>query len=928
MKPAQSLWSLVFQVSQMTDLSALLSDPLPDPLTQRELDILSLMAENLSNREIGAALHLAETTVKWHNTQIFEKLAVKTRREAVTRCDALGLLTTRDETREDAKHNLPWQTTLFVGRHQEMSDLVRLLIDPDVRLITILGTGGMGKTRLALEIAHAQLDHFADGVYLVALAPLRSTEQIISAIAEVIRFRFYGGSDEKAQLLSFLGNKRMLLVLDSFEYLLDGAGFVTELLQAAPGITVLATSREKLALRCETVYAIGGMAYPGVDALEGARQCSAVELFIRSAERAWSDFELCDDDLRHVACICRLVEGMPLGILLAAAWVDALSLEEIVDEISQGLDLLQVELRDMPAHQRSVRATFDRSWQRLSAVEQDAFMRLAVFRGGGSRAAVQAVTGASLSLLQALMNKSLLWRAPDGRYSTHELLRQYADEQLEIAGEITTACDAHSRFYLRFLADREMDLKGRRQLAALDEVERDFENVRTAWQQALAQKDYDAIGLAAESLLWFSMIRGRYQEGKTLLQRAADEFAPGPGDEPHPVWGKVMARRAWMSAWSISGAPTDDLDKIRACSEQCLQVAERSGSPAERAFCLGLLGLLAYDAGDFTAALPLFAESLDFYCDVDDAFHQARMLSMLAFTLGKMGPSHLEEAIQYTRRSLEIKRAIGDRYGCAEAHEQLGHQLRYLSWENASTVDSDEPERHFHEAIAIASELGNTWTIISSKIGLTGRAWDSGDVQTAKIHTEEAYELARQHHIPMGLGWSLMNLSGLASFEGDIAACHRYLQEARTYFLQDAEGVAWAERDLAYTTCVLRDFGAARKHFHAAVTYWATKTHHPRFLANSLVVAASILAHGGQPERAAMLLGLREAQWTVLLGRPPRQKYPDPLLDRLCNELNVQLGADRYVTAFESGRTLDFDATIKNLLAEFGEQAIQHVTGT
>ncbi len=489
----------------MTDRSTLRNDLLPEPLNERELDMLALMAEGYTNREIGAALHLAETTVKWHNTQIFEKLAVTTRREAVVRCAELGLLTARDEIPEDAKHNLPWQTTLFVGRHQEMSDLARLLSDPNVRLITILGAGGMGKTRLALEIAHVHLDQFADGVYLVALAPLRSSEQIISAIAEVIRFRFYGGSDEKAQLLSFLTNKRMLLVLDSFEHLLDGAGLVSDLLQSAPGITVLATSREKLALRCETVYAIGGMTYPGVDVLEGARRCSAVELFIRSAERARPDFELRDDDLRYVARICRLVEGMPLGILLAAAWVDALSLEEIADEISQGLDLLQVELRDMPAYQHSVRATFDRSWQRLSAAEQDAFMRLAVFRGGGSRAAIQAVTGAGLSLLQALVNKSLLWRASDGRYSTHELLRQYAREQLEASGEITNAHDAHSHYYLGFLAAREMDLKGRRQLAALDEIERDFENVRAAWQRAAARKDHDAIGLAAEGLLWFSV---------------------------------------------------------------------------------------------------------------------------------------------------------------------------------------------------------------------------------------------------------------------------------------------------------------------------------------------------------------------------------------------------------------------------------------
>jgi hypothetical protein len=171
----------------------------------------------------------------------------------------------------------------------------------------------------------------------------------------------------------------------------------------------------------------------------------------------------------------------------------------------------------------------------------------------------------------------------------------------------------------------------------------------------------------------------------------------------------------------------------------------------------------------------------------------------------------------------------------------------------------------------------------------------------------------------MGLGWTSMNLSGLASYDGDTAACHRYLLEARSYFLQDAEGVAWAEKDLAYTTCVLGDFAAARKHFRSSITYWAVSAYHPRFLANSLVVAASILAHDGNVERAAWLLGLAVAQWSILNTQPPTLEWPNPLLDRLRDELPAQLGADGYAAALEYGKTLDFDATIKNLLSEFGE---------
>jgi predicted ATPase len=201
----------------------------------------------------------------------------------------MGLLSARNETPEDAKHNLPWQTTLFVGRHQEMSELARLLSDPDIRLITILGAGGMGKTRLALEVARAHLGHFADGVYFVPLAPLSSSERIGPAIAESVGFRFYEERDPQAQLLRFLAGKRMLLVLDNFEHLLDGAGLVTEMLQAAPSVKVLATSREKLALRSETVYAISGLPFPDWDVPGDARAYSAVGLFIQSAQRTRPD---------------------------------------------------------------------------------------------------------------------------------------------------------------------------------------------------------------------------------------------------------------------------------------------------------------------------------------------------------------------------------------------------------------------------------------------------------------------------------------------------------------------------------------------------------------------------------------------------------------------------------------------------------------
>ena len=431
------------------------------------------------------------------------------------------------------RHNLPLQLTPFIGRSAEIAALRDFHENPQSCLITILGAGGMGKTRLALETARAHLSLFADGVYFVPLASLSSAEHIIPTIAEQVGAQFHLESSPQTQLLRFLARKRMLLVLDNFEHLLDGAGLVTEILEAAPGVTILATSREKLALSGETIFPLEGMPFPDLDGAEEIEARGAIELFIQSAQRTRADFALRGDDLNQAARICQLVAGMPLALLLAATWVDMLSLEEIADEISGSLDLLQTDLRDMPAHQRSIRATFDRSWQRLSAIEREIFMRLSVFRGGCTRESIQAVSGASLFVIHALVNKSLLWRLPDGRFDIHELLRQYAAEKLEEAGEAGPARNAHSAYFMAFAHGLEAEVKSRQQQAAFSKIEADFENIRRAWNWATKQRNYDGVDRALESVFLYCEREGRFEEGMELFEQAREALAPRSGDEPH-----------------------------------------------------------------------------------------------------------------------------------------------------------------------------------------------------------------------------------------------------------------------------------------------------------------------------------------------------------------------------------------------------------
>ena len=280
------------------------------------------------------------------------------------------------------------------------------LADPNMRLLTILGLGGMGKTRLALAAATAALHEphaprlFLQGVIFVSLARLETPDQLVPAIAEAVNLRFLAGSDPKTQLLDFLRQKAMLLVLDNFEHLRDQASLVDEILRAAARIKILVTSREKLNLQAEQLFPIGGMALPppagpaGQAADQPLSSYSAIQLFCERARRVRPDFALTGENQQSVVEICRLVQGMPLGIVLAAAWLETFSPLEIAEEIRANLDFLASEMEDMPERQRSLRAAFNHTWRLLPEQERDVFQRLSVF-AGFTRPAALAVTAAS-----------------------------------------------------------------------------------------------------------------------------------------------------------------------------------------------------------------------------------------------------------------------------------------------------------------------------------------------------------------------------------------------------------------------------------------------------------------------------------------------------------------------------------------------------
>ncbi len=514
-----------------------------ETLTQRELEVLQLLANGLSNKEIAEALVIEVSTVKWYNNQIYDKLQVRNRQLAIARARALGLLAVdSDDPIQHPHHNLPTDPLPFIGRVYEIEDLVQQLIDENMRLITILGPGGMGKSRLAIEVGWRLRGSFRDGVFFVPLAAVTSPEDIMTTIAEVIGFRFHGDVLPKQQLLAQLQQHHTLLIVDNFEHLLDHGALLADILHATQHVKMLVTSREKLNLAGETVYAVAGLSTPQTGDTEKLSEYDAVNLFIEVAQRAGQPVP--DSEIMAVGRICHSLGGMPLGTLLAASWMDTLSAADIEAEVSHGLGFLETSLRDIPARHHSIQVVFDSSWKRLEAQAQAVFLRLTVFRDGFTREAAQAVTGASIHNLQRLVHTSFIQYLPSGRYAIHELLRQYGEGKLAALGELQGACEQHALFFAEFIRPLGEASFGMFTHEMLEAVNNDYENLRAAWLFQAECRNIAQLRRFMDGLCMFFDSYNRNQEGIDLFEPLLSVFVV-ESDETTLFRGQLMARLFW-----------------------------------------------------------------------------------------------------------------------------------------------------------------------------------------------------------------------------------------------------------------------------------------------------------------------------------------------------------------------------------------------
>ncbi len=634
-------------------------------------------------------------------------------------------------------HNLPVVATPFVGRTKDTEAIKGRLNDPTCRLLTLVGPGGTGKTRLSLhilqQVAEDENSVYSDGGYFIPLQSLCAANQIITAIAEELGYSFFQGENPQKQLLAYLSNKHLVLLLDNLEHLLDGVEIISTILAHAPDVKILATSREALNLQEEWLFTVGGMGIPTADDIETFEAFSAVRLFIQSARRVHPGFSV-ENERAGIMRICSLVGGMPLGLELAAAWVRALSCDEIADEIARNLNILETSARNMPERHRTMRGVLVQSWAMLTDEEQQVMIRLAVFQGGFAREAAEAVAGASLRVLTALVDKSWLrWNSDDRRYDLHELLRQYAEEQLIATEQVEAARQAHATFYAGWMQKREGEIKFQRQDAALDDIECDFANVRLAWQWAAKHASGVIVNPMVEALNFFCDMRAHFMVGLELFQSASERFAQLEGAENKLTYYRLRLRRSRM----FQNAQTyvfEELDELTRELNDILEALKSFDCPVETAFALYQIGFVKSFRSDDGVGMPYFQEAVRIYSEVGDLFYKADSLHLLATSINDFQKAkvHYEEAFH-------LQEEIGDRNG-------IGWSLTQLARSNYVEHHFEAADRYNQQAKAIQRERKDWKGLHYSLINHAMWTFRNGDFEGAIVSAEESLEVATAMH--------------------------------------------------------------------------------------------------------------------------------------------------------------------------------------
>jgi predicted ATPase/DNA-binding SARP family transcriptional activator/Tfp pilus assembly protein PilF len=700
---------------------------------------------------------------------------------------AAGRMTARSEPSSQPqllpprRHNLPAPTTPFLGRNAELAHLRAMLADPSYRLVTLVGPGGVGKTRLALQIA-ADLgldDHFADGVYLATLAAIPSGAALIPAIADAVGLAFSGAEDPRRQLLAYLRGQSLLLVLDNFEHLVDAAELLTEILSAAPGVTILATSRVRLHLYEEWCFELQGLPLPDDSTPDSIETSSAVQLFVQRARHSQRSFVL-ETEQPAVLRICRLLDGIPLAIELAAGRVRSHTCGEIADEIQHSLDFLATDLRNIPERHRSMRVAFEHSWRLMSETERMAFARLSVFHGGFDRRAAEDVAGVTRNILSALIDASMLQGASDGRYQLHELLRQFGAAKLTTDGADDIR-QKHSHFYAAYVEQQGQHKLTAQEPAALQALGIELENMRASWRWAVTSladpvRAGAAAAIVAKSapiLGHFFAKRSRFQEGVEFFQQAAHamDAAGWYGDDPaQPLTGDMrLAYTRVRLSEALLCYMSSQFVEVERIVTHVLPLLRASNHAREAAEALVTLGRAYFRMGRYDDATHELHESLRLCEQIGDRIGSAEALNILANIA--VNQDRPDDAHMLFQECLSIYEASGYQRGVAQILSNLGTS-------HGRRGDYIQAKRYYEQAFCIISQLGE---IELSGIMLSNRGSASrelGEYSQAISYYEESLKIFRKIGQQRWIGASLNGLGETFLDMGDPAAARPRVREA------------------------------------------------------------------------------------------------------------------------------------------------------
>ncbi len=777
-------------------------------------------------------------------------------------------------------HNLPVQPTPFLGRQQEVATVCELLSRPEVRLLTLTGPGGIGKTRLGLQVAAELSDQFADGVFFVPLAPVSDAEQVVTTMIQTLGISEAGNQPLLVLLKSALKDKQRLLLLDNFEQVVQASVVVAELLAACPTLKVLVTSRVVLHVRAEREYTVPPLSLPNLKRLPHLvtlSQYEAVALFIERAQAVKSDFQVSNASAPAVAAICVHLDGLPLAIELAAARIKLLPPQALLARLSQRLSVLTGGSRDVPVRQQTLRNTIAWSYDLLDAAEQQLFRRLATFVGGCTLEAVEAVcaafegadgVGSVLDDVGSLIDKSLVQQTEqegeEPRLVMLETIREYGQECLRESREEEASHRAHAEYYLSLAEEAEPHLHEAQQFVWLKRLNREQENFRAALRWLIEHKETEHALRLSGALHWYWYMRGYLGESLSWLQAALQ--LSNTGDRT-VARAKVLGSAGMLTLYKGNSA------EARALLEESIALHKALGDTRGLAFAFIWLGEVYEVQEDYLTARSLMEESVALCRQVGDKWMLAVALHDLAEVVWAQGNALPARAL--LEESWVLVQELGGKWGETRIFYQLA------DWARAQG-DYIEAAAHYQEALSVAQQTGDMWIIAQSLAGLGDMARCQGDNAKALELYNQGLTIAREFGDQFSTRWLLCGLGDIARDEGNDT------QAAALY----REGLSLAMKD---------DYNK-----------WG--------VGRCLLGLARIARSSRQFWRAAQLLGATEAQLNIERDLDPldRAEYERDVAD-----MRAHLGEEAFTTALAEGRTTPVEQVISNAL-KMGDEADKH----